>query len=78
MKRKLLTFTGIFLSVFMVLAQVQAQNLDENGKLPRATAESQGLSSDVLTRLIDRLDAEVTAPNSVMVLRHGKVIGECW
>lgn len=78
MKRKLLTFTGLFLFVFIVLAQVQAQNLDENGKLPRATAESQGVSSDVLTRLIDRLDAEVISPNSVMVLRHGKVIGECW
>jgi len=54
------------------------QNLDANGKLPRASAESLGISSRTLIRLIQRLNDEVTAPNSLMVLRHGKVAAECW
>ncbi|MBR6387251.1 MAG: beta-lactamase family protein, partial [Thermoguttaceae bacterium] len=55
-----------------------AQNLDENGSLPRATPESVGVPSDALVSLIERLDRDVKKVDSVMVLRDGKVIAEAW
>lgn len=79
MKRIFLFFWILLLaSVLSAQSSDSPQNLDANGKLPRATPESQGISSDVLTRLIERLRDEITAPNSLMVLRHGRVIAECW
>ncbi|MBE6427720.1 MAG: hypothetical protein E7028_03900 [Planctomycetaceae bacterium] len=78
MAKRILTISFLFFVLFLVSARVFSQNLDENGKLPRASAESQGISSRVLTRLIHRLNTEVTAPNSIMVLRHGKVVAEAW
>lgn len=82
------TFSSLFTFVFLSLSaftmtqaetvQNAVRNLDENGKLPRASAESQGISSEVLIRLTERLRDEVNSPNSLMVLRHGKVIAECW
>lgn len=60
------------------VASVSAQNLDENGRLPRATPESVGISSDALAKWIGELDAKVGRVDSLMVLRDGKVVSECW
>ena len=67
-------------TAFLLLtsAAVFAQNLDENGSLPRATPESVGVSSEALVNLIERLDREIDRVDSVMVLRDGKVIAEAW
>jgi CubicO group peptidase (beta-lactamase class C family) len=46
-------------------------------QLPRATPESQGVSSSAVLRLIDALDA-LEHVHSAMVLRHGHVIAEGW
>lgn len=54
------------------------QNLDENGALPRATPESVGVPSQALAELIQTLDAKFNRMDSLMVLRDGKVIAECW
>ena len=54
------------------------QNLDENGALPRATPESVGVPSQTLVELIQTLDAKFNRLDSLMVLRDGKVIAECW
>ncbi len=45
--------------------------------LPRATPESQGVSSDGLLGLVDALDS-LEHVHGVMVLRHGHVIAEGW
>ena len=50
-----------------------AQNLDENGKLPRATPESVGASSETLAEALKTLDAKSNRIDSIMLLRHGKV-----
>ena len=55
-----------------------SQNLDENGSLPRATPESVGVPSQTLVELIQTLDAKFNRLDSLMVLRDGKVIAECW
>lgn len=72
----LLFFLG--LGMFLSVTQCQAQNLDENGKLPRATPESQGVESENLLKMLESLRDEVHSINSVMVLRHGKVVAEAW
>ena len=46
--------------------------------LPRATPESQGVSSKALQGFIGELHAKVNTMHSVMVVRHGKVISEAW
>lgn len=46
--------------------------------LPRNTPESQGVSSEVLNKLFDAMDASEIEFHSVMVLRNGFVIGEGW
>ncbi|MFD6447064.1 serine hydrolase domain-containing protein [Promicromonospora sp. NPDC060204] len=45
--------------------------------LPRSTPEAEGLDPAALRRLVDRLDA-LEDVHSVMVLRHGSVVGEAW
>src|SRR3712207_119479 len=47
-------------------------------KLPRATPESQGVSSQALLAVGDALDANVDTMNSIIVVRHGQVILEGW
>ena len=47
-------------------------------KLPRATPESQGVSSQALLAFIEALDANVDTMNSIIVVRHGQVIAEGW
>jgi len=47
-------------------------------KLPRATPESQGVSSQALLAFIDALDTSVDTMHSVIVVRHGQVIAEGW
>jgi CubicO group peptidase (beta-lactamase class C family) len=47
-------------------------------KLPRATPESQGVSSQALLAFIEALDSSVDTMNSVIVVRHGQVIAEGW
>jgi CubicO group peptidase (beta-lactamase class C family) len=48
------------------------------GSLPRATPESQGLSSGAVSDLVDTLDRQIEGMHSLMVLRHGHVIAEGW
>jgi CubicO group peptidase (beta-lactamase class C family) len=45
--------------------------------LPRATPESQGVSSSAVLALVEALD-QVDAMNSFMLARHGRVIAEGW
>jgi CubicO group peptidase (beta-lactamase class C family) len=46
--------------------------------LPRATPESQGISSAGLQALYAEADAERLGIHGLMVLRHGKVVAEGW
>ena len=46
--------------------------------LPRATPESQGVSSAALQAFVEAADKGVSTMHSVMVVRHGKVVAEGW
>jgi CubicO group peptidase (beta-lactamase class C family) len=63
-----------FLLVFAVAAagQLGAQ------ALPRATPESQGISSAAILAFVNAADSAIDAMNSVVIVRHGKVVAEGW
>jgi len=46
--------------------------------LPRATPESQGISSAGLQAILDETDARQFGMHSIMIVRHGKVVAEGW
>ena len=48
------------------------------GSLPRATPESQGVSSKAISRFIADVNASGLAMHSFMLVRHGYVIAEGW
>ncbi len=49
-----------------------------NMSLPRATPESQGVSSTALLGFIKACEKKIDALHSMMLLRHGKVVAEGW
>lgn len=72
---------GLLFTVQLLLCVTsfgQEVNLDENGSLPRATPESQGVSSEAIAQMLDAIDEDINSMNSIMILRHGKVIAEAW
>lgn len=46
--------------------------------LPRATPESQGVSSTAVAEFIRSADKDVNSMHSFMLVRHGKVVAEAW
>lgn len=63
----------------LCLALIVATNLlAANPQLPRATPESQGISSAALLKVVNTLDEKIDGMHSVMLVRHGKVILEGW
>jgi CubicO group peptidase (beta-lactamase class C family) len=46
--------------------------------LPRATPESQGVSSAAIQAIVDEQDARKFGMHGLIILRHGKVIAEGW
>lgn len=46
--------------------------------LPRATPESQGVSSEQIQAYIEAADTSVNTMHSFMLVRHGRVVAEAW
>ncbi len=46
--------------------------------LPRSTPESQGISSATVAQFMETAESDVKSIHSVMIVRHGKVVGEKW
>lgn len=46
--------------------------------LPRATPESQGLSSKAIEAFVRAADQKINTMHSVMIVRHGQVVAEGW
>ena len=75
MKRTLTFLTAVVVAIASCAGLTFAQNLDENGALPRATPESVGISSDAIAETIRQLDEKFDRVDAVMILRDGKEIG---
>lgn len=52
--------------------------LGQDKTLPRATPESQGVSSAAIAEFIRTADRDVNSMHSFMLVRHGKVVAEAW
>ena len=46
--------------------------------LPRSTPEQQGISSAVIRRFLNAVENSGQEFHSLMILRHGNVVAECW
>ncbi|MEP7344785.1 MAG: serine hydrolase domain-containing protein, partial [Gemmatimonadaceae bacterium] len=46
--------------------------------LPRSTPEQQGISSSAILAFIQTADSAIDAMNSVIIVRHGRVVAEGW
>jgi CubicO group peptidase (beta-lactamase class C family) len=57
----------------LVIANVRAAQ-----PLPRSTPEAQGVSSRAIADYIEAADHDINTMHSVMIVRHGRVIGEAW
>lgn len=66
--------------IFCLLLLVVAPTLraDDAKSLPRATPESQGVSSAGIRAFVEAADKEINTLHSVMVVRHGHVVAEGW
>ncbi len=67
-----------FLMVAVLTFSLRSAHGQDAKALPRATPESQGISSQAIGAFIAALDQKVTTMHSVVVVRHGKVIAEAW
>lgn len=56
------------------LATLQA----DPAPLPRSTPEAQGVSSTQVRKFIEAADKRVTTMHSLMLVRNGHVVAECW
>ena len=63
-----------------VLALASATRLAAQGgaALPRSSPEAQGMSSAGILSFLQAADSGVDAMNSVMIVRHGRVVAEGW
>jgi CubicO group peptidase (beta-lactamase class C family) len=70
--------TKALVCLLFIALNIPARANDSNPfSFPRATPESQGVSSTVLLALVEALD-QVDAMHSFMLVRHGRVITEGW
>lgn len=69
------SFTACLIVLLFVGPQL---SIAQDTHLPRATPESQGVSSQSLLEYIETADREVNSMHSFMLIRHGKVVAEAW
>jgi CubicO group peptidase (beta-lactamase class C family) len=65
------------LAAVLLLSHV-ALAADAAFALPRATPESQGISSAGIAALLDEAEAKQHGLHGIMILRHGQVVAEGW
>ena len=58
--------------------RAHAQSASAPSALPRATPESQGISSAAINAFVQAADTGIDAMHSVMLVRHGRVVAEGW
>ncbi|HEX2861358.1 MAG TPA: serine hydrolase [Lacunisphaera sp.] len=78
MKHPALPRPGALVAVVSLTAAVIAPAATTPTALPRATPESQGISSPGILRLIDEAEARAYGLHGLMILRHGNVVAEGW
>lgn len=70
-------YRNILLSMVALFCAVRLAVADEI-HLPRATPESQGVSSQAIREFIETANLKIDTLHSFMLVRHGHVIAEGW
>ena len=68
----------VFLGSLALFLLANSISRAEDQSLPRASPESQGISSQAIREYIEAADKQIIAMHSFMLVRHGKVVAECW
>ncbi|MCC9599436.1 beta-lactamase family protein [Stieleria sp. JC731] len=68
----------ILATICLVAMAGQSSSADDAKPLPRATPESQGVSSVAINDFVKAADESVDSMHSFMLIRHGKVVAEGW
>ena len=63
---------------FALAHRAPAQTAPAQSALPRATPESQGISSAGIQAFVQAADTGIDAMHSFMLVRHGRVVAEGW
>ncbi|MFL5561992.1 MAG: serine hydrolase domain-containing protein [Gemmatimonadaceae bacterium] len=66
------------LAVALLFAAAPAVRAQAGSSLPRSTPEQQGISSGAILAFVQAADSAIDAMNSVMIVRHGRVVAEGW
>jgi CubicO group peptidase (beta-lactamase class C family) len=69
---------GVLAAASLLSNAAAAEEARAPTALPRATPESQGISSAGLQALLDEAEVRAYGLHSLMILRHGKVVAEGW
>lgn len=70
---------GTLVATLLTLSSLTAvENRAAAASLPRATPESQGISSAGIQALLDDADTKQYGLHGIMILRHGQVVAEGW
>ncbi len=67
----------VLLLTIAACARIAAQ-APTAASLPRSTPEQEGVSSRAILDFVTAADTQIDAMNSVMIVRHGRVIAEGW
>ena len=65
-------------AVALLCALFATELVAQDKSLPRATPESQGVSTESIINFIRTADQDVNSMHSFMLLRNGKVVAEAW
>lgn len=66
------------LGLALSLAFAARLSAQDGAALPRSTPEREGISSTAILDFIQTADSAIDAINSVMIVRHGRVVAEGW
>src|SRR5436853_1174620 len=61
-----------------LILSLRAARLAAQTPLPRSTPESQGIASSAILSFVNAADSSIDAMNSVIIVRHGRVVAEGW
>jgi len=72
------TVPGALAAALLLFHSLAGADAPLPSALPRATPESQGISSAGIQAIIDEQDAKNYGMHGLMILRHGQVVAEGW
>lgn len=78
-KKRIGSFVFLLFAAGLVLSCSKPQRVVRYGDmLPRSNPETQGVATEGILRFLEEVESQGIELHSFMMLRHGKVITECW